>query len=126
MEEDFLRNLNHIFTTAGFDTYNCRVDREVPPAAIFKSKLPGDDLSFFTKRFDFVIFQRRGIHERAILAIELDGPEHELEENKKRDKVKDDMAARHKLVLHRVPNLYARQYINIRDNILAEFFRKNN
>ncbi|MCL2797146.1 MAG: AAA domain-containing protein [Firmicutes bacterium] len=124
MEDAFFKNLTHIFTTVGFDSHNCRVGKEIVPATIFKNVNEADGLSFFTKRFDFVVFQKKGIYEKAILAIELDGIEHELDEVKENDKIKEDIALRHGLTLYRVPNLYARQYINIRDNILTEFFKK--
>ena len=122
IEEAFAENLKHILSI--YDDRTMSILQEQTPASIFKNE-GNESLAFFTNRFDFVIFQKQGLITRPILAIELDGPEHELEHIKARDKIKEDIASKYGLALIRVENLYARQYIKIKNEILLPFLKKN-
>ncbi len=97
--------------------------------ADFGSRRYGQDRSEYFQsnngRFDFVIYEKEyGGGEKPILAIELDGKEHQDESLvKQRDRQKTEVCRTHGFELIRVENSYARRYYYIK-GILEEYFRK--
>ena len=122
-EDTFLTTLNHALSTLLNENSKFLVKREVQLSHLFdKNKT---DCEFFYKgSLDFVIYKKgfRG-KEEALLAIELDGPEHH--NNPKviaRDEKKKQICKNHGFDLIHVDNSYARRYNFIKD-ILEEFFK---
>lgn len=78
---------------------------------------------FYNGRFDFVIYEKDfGGREMPILAVELDGKEHQEDELvKARDEQKKKICKSHGFELIRVENSYARRYCYIKE-ILEEYF----
>jgi len=91
---------------------------------VFQENLSHDSL-FYNGRFDFVIYEQEyGGKELPILAIELDGMEHQDDELvKKRDREKANICRAHGFELIRVENSYARRYYYIK-GILEEYFKR--
>lgn len=72
---------------------------------------------YFKAEFDFVVYDKRT--DNPILAIELDGLEHENDEAvKNRDKKKNALCKLYSFKLLRIPNDYARRYQYIRNIII--------
>ena len=80
---------------------------------------------FYSGRFDFVVFERtRDRQEIPILAIELDGKEHEEDRVVQvRDQKKQEICRQHGFELIRIENTYARRYHHIKE-ILIRYFEK--
>lgn len=123
-EEDFLVSLNHALGNILNNNRRCAVRKEVAISQVFQDNITGEGL-FYNGRFDFVIYEREyGGRELPILAIELDGKEHQEEELvKQRDRQKTNICRQHGFELIRVENSYARRYYYIK-GILEEYFRK--
>ncbi len=123
-EEDFLISLNHALGNILNNGRRCGVRKEVAISQVFQDNITGEGL-FYNGRFDFVIYEREyGGRELPILAIELDGKEHQEEELVRlRDRQKTNICRQHGFELIRVENSYARRYYYIK-GILEEYFRK--
>lgn len=123
-EETFLTSLNHALENVLYNDRKCSIKKEVAISQVFQENITQEGL-FYNGRFDFVIFQKEyGGRELPILAIELDGKEHQEDELvKNRDRQKDNICRQHGFELIRVENSYARRYCYIKD-ILEEYFRK--
>ena len=122
-EAAFLTTLNHALDNVLNTNNRCVVQREVSIAHVFQENESYDDL-FYTGRFDFVVYEKgyRG-QDMPILAIELDGKEHN--ENaivRARDEKKNAICRAHGFELLRVENSYARRYNYIK-NILIQYFK---
>ncbi|MFI3329919.1 MAG: AAA domain-containing protein [bacterium] len=101
----------------------CIMKKEVSIKSVFQ-KLNVDNSLFYTGVFDFVIFEKYGSKEYPVLAIELDGKEHETDEIvKERDRKKEEISKNHNLTIKRVKNEYSRRYHNIKE-ILEEYFKE--
>ena len=92
-------------------------------AHVFQDNYSYNDL-FYTGRFDFVVYERQpGTKiDIPILAIELDGREHQ--ENSvvmERDRKKNLICKQHGFELIRIENSYARRYQFMKD-ILMKYF----
>lgn len=124
IEEDFLVSLNHALGNILNNGRKCSVQKEVAISQVFQDNITGDGL-FYNGRFDFVIYEKEyGGREMPILAIELDGKEHQEEELvKQRDRQKTNICRKHGFELIRVENSYARRYYYIK-GILEEYFKK--
>lgn len=122
-EEAFLKSLNHALDNVLYYNLNCVVQKEVAISHVFQDNISYDDL-FYTGRFDFVVYQKEGERELPILAIELDGKEHQADEAvKERDRQKKEICDRHNLQLIRIDNSYARRYYYIKE-ILINYFKR--
>lgn len=120
-EEAFLENLNHALENIWLSQNRFAVRREVAVSQVFQDNLNHEDL-FYTGRFDFVVYERQGLQELPVLAIELDGKEHfEDEAVKRRDRKKNEICRVHNLQIIRVENSYARRYSHIKE-ILMNYF----
>lgn len=120
-ETAFLETLNHALDNVFVAGGRCVVRREVPIAQVFRNDTGAVDL-FYTGRFDFVIYQRRGRQLFPLLAIELDGREHREDPAVQlRDSKKERICQEHGFELIRVDNTYARRYHYIKD-ILQQYF----
>ena len=122
MEDNFFENLNHVLSV--LDPHKrYSVKTQVPISNVFESGV-GEKGLFFTGSFDFVLYEKNGRSETALLAIELDGEEHRTDENRKRcDKAKEQICESHFFKLLRIPNSYARRYNHIKD-ILIDYFKR--
>lgn len=123
-EEAFLVSLNHALGNILNNGRRCAVRKEVEISQMFREEISGDSL-FGNGRFDFVICEREsGGGETPILAIELDGMEHQDDELiKRRDRKKSQICRAHGFELIRVENSYARRYYYIKE-ILEEYFKR--
>ena len=122
-EEAFLISLNHALENIWLTQNRYSVKKEVPVSQVFENDLNNIDL-FYTGRFDFVIYHQESGREYPMLAIELDGKEHEEDRIvAERDRKKQIICDAHHLQLIRVENSYARRYVHIRD-ILEAYFRR--
>jgi hypothetical protein len=120
-EAAFLENINHAIENIMPEGIKYEVKKEVAIATVFSQNLSGIDL-FYSGRFDFVVYERRG--QMPVLAIELDGKEHfESEIVKARDLKKREICQTHGFELIRIENSYARRYQYIKD-ILISFFKR--
>ena len=101
-EEAFFVSLNHALDNIINEGKRCTVKKEVPIAQVFQENTSHEGL-FFNGRFDFVIYERRyGGAEMPILAVELDGKEHQEEELvRRRDKQKESICREHGFELTR-------------------------
>lgn len=122
-EQAFLENLNHALDNVLNTNQKCVVQKEVSIAHVFQDNGTYNDL-FYTGRFDFVVYERqpRTKIDIPILAIELDGREHQ--ENsvvKERDRKKNQICKEHGFELIRVENTYARRYQYMKE-ILMKYF----
>ena len=124
IEADFLVSLNHALGNILNNGRKCKVENEVDISQVFRDGHTGEGL-FYNERFDFVIYEKEyGGGEKPILAIELDGKEHQDESLvKQRDRQKTEVCRTHGFELIRVENSYARRYYYIK-GILEEYFRK--
>ncbi len=120
-EEAFLENLNHALENIWLTQNRHTVKKEVSIAHVFQDNTSYNDL-FYSGRFDFVVYEKQGLQEIPVLAIELDGKEHyENEVVKNRDRKKNAICKEHNLQLIRVENSYARRYQHIK-TILSNYF----
>ncbi len=98
------------------------IKREVAISSIFEKLSLVDNDLFYSGRFDFVLFKKVNRQEIPILAIELDGPEHQNDAKTiERDNKKKAICKNHNLELIHVDNSYARRYCYIKE-ILQEYF----
>lgn len=68
--------------------------------------------------YDFVIYRKVGTGSIPVLAIELDGPEHEEDEEvRERDRKKEIITEKSRIKLIRIKNDYSRRYVFIRDTL---------
>lgn len=123
-EETFLVSLNHALENILGTDKRCVIRKEVSIAQVFRENISHEGL-FYNGRFDFVIYKREyGGKELPVLAVELDGKEHQEEELvKMRDQQKNSICRAHGFELIRVENSYARRYYYIKE-ILEEYFRR--
>ncbi len=122
-EQAFLENLNHALDNVLNTDHKCTVQKEVSIAHVFQDNGNYNDL-FYTGRFDFVVYERqpRSKIEIPILAIELDGREHqEKSVVMERDRKKNQICKEHGFELIRIENTYARRYQYMK-NILMKYF----
>ncbi len=120
-ETAFLLSLTTALENISLQQAKYSIKEEVGISQVFKNNISGQNL-FYTGRFDFVIYEKRGNMDFPILAIELDGKEHQDNEYvKERDRKKDKICKEHNLELIRVENSYARRYSHIK-NILLKYF----
>ena len=122
-EQAFLENLNHALDNVLNTNQKCIVQKEVSIAHVFQDNSSYNDL-FYTGRFDFVVYERQGRTkvDIPILAIELDGREHQ--ENAvvmERDRKKNEICREHGFELIRIENTYARRYQFMKE-ILMKYF----
>lgn len=123
-EQAFLENLNHALDNVLNTNQKCVVQKEVSIAHVFQDNMDYNDL-FYTGRFDFVVYERQA-HSKIdipILAIELDGREHQ--ENcvvMERDRKKMEICKAHGFELIRIENTYARRYQYMKQ-ILMQYFK---
>lgn len=103
-----------------------QIKKEVPVKQVFEENVPYLDL-FYTGQFDFVVYQRNyAKQEIPILAIELDGKEHQEDwVVRRRDEKKQQICRAHNFELIRIDNTYARRYQHIKD-ILIDYLKKVN
>lgn len=122
-EEAFLQSLNHALENVLNNNRRCQIHKEVAISQVFEENLTQSSL-FYNGRFDFVIYEKAfGGKSFPILAIELDGKEHQNDETvKKRDQQKEEICRKHGFELIRVENSYARRYYYIK-RILEQYFR---
>lgn len=121
-ENAFLQNLSHALENIWLSQNRFVIHREVPISQVFAENTGCSDL-FYSGRFDFVVYERRGREEYPVLAIELDGKEHyEDAAVQIRDRKKNKICREHNLELIRVENSYARRYNHIKE-ILIEYFK---
>lgn len=120
-EEAFLQNLNHALENIWLSQNRFAIHKEVPISQVFQDNVNYSDL-FYSGRFDFIVYEKRGKKEIPVLAIELDGKEH-FEDTvvKLRDQKKNEICKAHHLQIIRVENSYARRYNHIKD-ILIQYF----
>lgn len=125
-EAAFLTTLNHALDNVLNTNQKCVVQKEVSIAHVFQENARYNDL-FYTGRFDFVVYERDyHKNEIPILAIELDGREHEENEVvRERDRKKNEICKEHGFELIRVQNTYARRYNYIKDILIQYFMRVN-
>ena len=120
-EEAFLANLSHALENIWLSQNRFLIHKEVPIAQVFQNNESYNDL-FYSGRFDFVVYERRGEEELPVLAIELDGKEHfEDEVVKSRDAKKNAICREHNLQIIRVENSYARRYNHIKAILMSYF-----
>ena len=120
-EEAFLMSLNHALENIWLSQSKFVVEKEVAISHVFQDNLTQEDL-FYSGRFDFVVYERRGRGQLPVLAIELDGKEHyENEVVKNRDQKKNQICRAHQMELIRIENSYARRYHHIKE-ILNNYF----
>ena len=121
-EDDFFENINHVLSVVDpHKRYS--VKTQVPIKNVFELGTCEEKL-FYTGVFDFVLYEKNGRSETALLAIELDGEEHRTDENRKRcDRAKERICKSHIFELIRIPNSYARRYNHIKD-ILIDYFKR--
>lgn len=122
-EQAFLENLNHALDNVLNTNQKCVVQKEVSIAHVFQNNGSYNDL-FFTGRFDFVVYERqyKSKTDIPILAIELDGREHqESSIVMARDRKKEQICREHGFELIRIENTYARRYQYMKE-ILMRYF----
>ncbi|MCM1057982.1 MAG: AAA domain-containing protein [Firmicutes bacterium] len=120
-EEAFLENLNHALENIWLSQNRFTVKKEVAISQVFENNVSYSDL-FYSGRFDFVVYERRGRTDIPVLAIELDGKEHfEDEVVKNRDRKKNEICSAHNMQIIRVENSYARRYNHIKEILLNYF-----
>ena len=120
-ENTFLTTLNHAISTLLESDGKFSVEREVQLSHLFE-KNPSDSDFFYKGSLDFVIY-KKGFRNRkdAVLAIELDGPEHHNNPNViARDEKKKQICKNHGFDLLHIDNSYARRYCFVKE-ILTEF-----
>ncbi len=120
-ESAFLENLNHALENIWLTQSKYVIHKEVAISQVFQSNSGYEGL-FYTGRFDFVVYEKNGGKEIPVLAIELDGKEHLLDEAvRRRDAQKNRICQDHNLQLIRVENTYARRYNYIKEILMSYF-----
>lgn len=122
-ERIFLENLNHVLDNVLNTNRKCVVQKEVGISHVFQDSGAYNDL-FYTGRFDFVVYEKQPVskEEIPILAIELDGMEHqESSIVMARDKKKAQICKEHGFELIHIENTYARRYQYMKE-ILTRYF----
>ena len=99
------------------------MQKEVGIAHVFQDNCNYNDL-FYTGRFDFVVYERQPQTkiEIPVLAIELDGNEHQ--DNRvvmERDRKKNQICREHGFELIRIENTYARRYQFMKEVLMRYF-----
>ncbi len=123
-EQAFLENLNHALDNVLNTDRKCVVQKEVAIAHVFQDNAVYNDL-FYTGRFDFVVYERetKAKVDIPILAIELDGREHQEDWIvRERDRKKNQICREHGFELIRIENSYARRYEYMKE-ILMRYFK---
>lgn len=125
-ETAFLTTLSHALDNVLNTSRKCIVKKEVSIAHVFADSKPHNEL-FYTGRFDFVVYERDYYkNELPILAIELDGSEHQEDDYvRERDRKKNAICKEHGFELIRVENSYARRYNYIKE-VLIQYFKRVN
>ena len=119
-----MQNLNHALENIWLSQNRFSVEKEVAVSQVFEGNVSYSDL-FYSGRFDFVVYERGGMHKYPVLVIELDGKEHyEDEVVMARDKKKKEICQAHHMELIRVENSYARRYQHIK-GVLEAYFKAN-
>lgn len=123
-EEAFLVSLNHALDNVLNNNRKCVIRKEVAISQVFQENVSHEGL-FYNGRFDFVIYEKEyGGKEMPILAVELDGKEHQNDELvRSRDEQKVKICNSHGFELIRVENSYARRYCYIKE-VLEEYFKR--
>lgn len=122
-EEAFLTTLNHALSAFLDSEADYFVRREVQLSHLFR-KNPADCNFFYRGSLDFVIY-KKGFRrqEDAVLALELDGPEHRADPKViARDEKKKQICKNHGFDLIHVDNTYARRYCFVKE-ALGRFVR---
>lgn len=120
-EEAFLQNLTHALENIWQTQGRYVVHKEVAVSHVFENNVNYSDL-FYSGRFDFVVYEKRGREELPVLAIELDGKEHlEDEVVRQRDLKKNEICRAQGFQIIRVENCYARRYNHMKE-ILMNYF----
>lgn len=98
---------------------NCFIRTEVAVSSIFTNDKIDSSL-FFKQKFDLVIFEQTFSGEQVLLAVELNGPEHYLDEEViSRDERKKEFCNLHKLKLISISRDCARDYTDIKGCLLS-------
>lgn len=113
-EKELYESLRHLFSIS--NAY--RVEKQIKISSILTNFTKSNLFDFGTKGvFDFVVYST-GIIDKLELVIELDGPEHEDdEETRTRDQMKEQICKDNGVILHRIKNPFARRYQLIREEI---------
>lgn len=115
-EKQLTETIKHILSVIN---NNCFVKNEVPVSAIFTNENIDSSL-FYKQKFDLVVFEPTFDGERVLLAIELNGPEHNSDEYViKRDKKKKEFCEKHNLEVLCIPRDCARDYLNIKESLVS-------
>lgn len=124
-ETAFLECLSQAISTIMPSGNRYVVHKEVAVSQVFQDNPSYTDL-FYTGRFDFVVYERTAEKvEIPVLAIELDGKEHQEDEIvRERDRKKNAICQEHGFVLIRVENSYARRYHYIKSILMGYFGEK--
>ena len=115
-EEDLQKTISQILSVIN---PNCFIESEVAIDSCFKN-LGNEESLFYKGRFDLVIFERTfSDKKKPILAVELNGPEHYLDEEiKKRDEIKKQICEKHGFQLLTIKRECARDYRQNKSAIL--------
>ena len=128
-EKDFGECINHILSVIN-DNDNCLCytsRQQVQVNKILKYCDASEKSIFYNGSFDMVILKKTNYGEIPILAVELNGPEHEEnEEVIKRDNLKKSICKKNNLELISIKRKYAKDYIYIKDIIKSLFDKKGN
>ncbi len=121
IEEAFLKNLNHALENIWLSQNRFQIQHGVDISEILPEERNWEEL-FYSRQFDFVVYEQQGSQEFPVLAIALEGREH-LEEEiaRRREQQRQEICQRFGLQLLRVENSYARRYNHIKQ-ILVNFF----
>lgn len=111
-EKELYETLRHLFSMS--NAYY--VEKQVKVSQILEQFSTKQLFDYGTKSvFDFVVYSK-GFVDRLELVIELDGPEHdEDEEVKANDELKQQICDANGIKLHRIKNPFVRRYQMIRD-----------
>ncbi len=115
-ERELLTTIKHLLSTG--EKYFVR--REVPVNLILNKFDTTELFDFGLKsKFDFVIFKKNMKEELPVLVIELNGPEHYLDEKvKARDNKKQQICETNNIKLLKINNDYARRYDYVKKQII--------
>lgn len=114
-EKQLLETLNQVLSTLG----NYEPKTQVKVDSIL-SKYSSDNFDYFSKStFDFVIFKKEGKDDVPVLAVELDGEEHETRQKSIiNDAKKEQICRDNNIKLIRFKNREVRRYKLIKDRFL--------
>lgn len=114
--------LNHALENIWLSQNRFSVEKEVAVSQVFEDNVNYSEL-FYSGRFDFVVYEQKGVKKYPVLVIELDGKEHhESDIVILRDQKKQEICKAHHMELIRVENSYARRYQHIK-GILEAYFK---